>query len=213
MCNVREGDYPGIVRFVGTTSFAKGAWCGVELRSAEGKNDGSVGGQRYFNCPKNYGLFVRPNQLTILDDEEDEADMPPPPPSTQQESRRTSRGAEQGDEDWTSMGLDLLHEHKKHIDAVLSQLREEMELLADFERMQDRLTKERVFALTPFVTLSLSVFVHTRCVFLFSLKVVTYNEAMRVCVEHRDDLSMEFKTAVQTCYDKYGISHDNLSLE
>jgi len=186
MCNVREGDYPGIVRFVGTTSFAKGAWCGVELRSAEGKNDGSVGGQRYFNCPKNYGLFVRPNQLTILDDEEDEADMPPPPPSTQQESRRTSRGAEQGDEDWTSMGLDLLHEHKKHIDAVLSQLREEMELLADFERMQDRLTKERV---------------------------VTYNEAMRVCVEHRDDLSMEFKTAVQTCYDKYGISHDNLSLE
>ena len=35
-------------------------------------------------------------------------------------------------------------QHKKHIDAVLSQLREEMELLADFERMQDRLTKERV---------------------------------------------------------------------
>jgi len=41
------------------------------------------------------------------------------------------------------MGVDLLHEHKKHIDAVLSQLREEMELLADFERMQVDKQKER----------------------------------------------------------------------
>lgn len=189
LCDVQQGRYRGTVRFVGTTSFAKGVWCGVELNTPDGKNDGSVGGQRYFNCTKNYGLFVRPQQCELLDEQAAE-DLPPPPPSAAAEQRRASKGAEQeeevGDEDWSPMGIDLLHEHKKHIDAVLSQLREEMELLADFERMQDRLTKERV---------------------------TTYNEAMRVCVEHRDDLSMEFKSAVQSCYEKYGISHDNLSID
>jgi hypothetical protein len=44
-------------------------------------------------------------------------------------------------------------------------------------------------------------------------RVMTYNEAMRVCVEHRDELSSEFKTNVQACYDKYGVTHDNLSIE
>lgn len=114
--------------------------------------------------------------------------MPPPPPKSSGGSaaKKVEKAASSEGEDWSAMGLDLLHEHKKHIDAVLSQLREEMELLADFERMQDRLTKERV---------------------------ITYNEAMRVCVEHRDELSSEFKSSVQICYDKYGVSHDNLSLE
>ena len=44
-------------------------------------------------------------------------------------------------------------------------------------------------------------------------RVVTYNEAMRVCVEHRDELGAEFKTSVQRCYDTYGITHDHLSIE
>jgi len=44
-------------------------------------------------------------------------------------------------------------------------------------------------------------------------RVATYNEAMRVCVEHRDELSSEFKASVEECYDKYGISHDRLFLE
>lgn len=44
-------------------------------------------------------------------------------------------------------------------------------------------------------------------------KVVTYNEAMRVCVEHRDELSHEFKANVKATYDMYGVSHSDLSLD
>ena len=199
VADVREGTYTGTVRFTGETAFAAGVWVGIELDEARGKNDGSVGGNRYFACPKNFGLFVRANQLTV---DEDSPPAPPPKASgggsgffssmfggsgaTPKAAGGGPAGADASLEDWQAMGVDLLHEHKKHIDAVLSQLREEMELLADFERLQDKLTKERV---------------------------VTYNEAMRVCVEHRDELSADFKTSVQQCYDKYGVSHDNLSIE
>ena len=47
------------VRFLGTTHFAPGEWVGVELTEATGKNDGSVQGQRYFDCDPGYGMFVR----------------------------------------------------------------------------------------------------------------------------------------------------------
>ena len=32
---------PGIVKFVGQTSFAKGKWIGIELTESMGKNDGA----------------------------------------------------------------------------------------------------------------------------------------------------------------------------
>uniref|UniRef100_H2XNK3 CAP-Gly domain-containing protein n=1 Tax=Ciona intestinalis TaxID=7719 RepID=H2XNK3_CIOIN len=48
----------GTVRFVGETEFAKGCWVGIELDSAQGKNDGSVAGNRYFTCEANFGLFA-----------------------------------------------------------------------------------------------------------------------------------------------------------
>ncbi|TGJ81742.1 hypothetical protein E0Z10_g7034 [Xylaria hypoxylon] len=40
-----------IVRFVGQTHFAVGDWVGVELEDDSGKNDGTIQGERYFDCP------------------------------------------------------------------------------------------------------------------------------------------------------------------
>lgn len=58
---------PGTVRFVGTTDFSSGVWCGVELDDAHGKNDGSVQGVRYFECEDLHGIFVREPMLEALD--------------------------------------------------------------------------------------------------------------------------------------------------
>ncbi|KAH7321201.1 dynein associated protein-domain-containing protein [Stachybotrys elegans] len=56
----------GIVRFVGQTSFQVGEWIGVELEEKTGKNDGSVRGERYFDCPMGYGMFVKPMMAAII---------------------------------------------------------------------------------------------------------------------------------------------------
>lgn len=48
-----------IIRFLGPTGFAPGEWIGVELDEPTGKNDGSVKGDRYFDCETNYGMFLR----------------------------------------------------------------------------------------------------------------------------------------------------------
>ena len=75
----------GEIRFIGVTAFATGYWVGLELTSGVGKNDGSVMGQRYFDCNNNHntdnnhdasnaggapsgdnpprGLFVRAHQV------------------------------------------------------------------------------------------------------------------------------------------------------
>ncbi|GAB0133822.1 hypothetical protein EsDP_00002216 [Epichloe bromicola] len=54
------------VRFAGQTSFQVGEWIGVELEDKTGKNDGSVQGIRYFDCPAGYGMFVKPMMATII---------------------------------------------------------------------------------------------------------------------------------------------------
>lgn len=54
------------VRFAGQTSFQVGEWIGVELEDKTGKNDGSVQGQRYFDCPMGYGMFVKPMMANII---------------------------------------------------------------------------------------------------------------------------------------------------
>lgn len=51
--------------FLGETDFAPGQWAGLALDGATGKNDGSVGGRRYFACKPKHGLFLRPHQVRI----------------------------------------------------------------------------------------------------------------------------------------------------
>lgn len=52
------------IRYLGTADFAPGVWLGLELRGPKGKNDGSVGGRRYFSCRPGYGVLVRPSRVT-----------------------------------------------------------------------------------------------------------------------------------------------------
>ena len=45
-----NGAKEGTLLFVGLTHFAKGVWAGVALDTNEGKNDGSVKGERWVRC-------------------------------------------------------------------------------------------------------------------------------------------------------------------
>ncbi|PMD45716.1 hypothetical protein L207DRAFT_482205 [Hyaloscypha variabilis F] len=60
------------IRFIGQTEFAPGEWIGVELEDNGGKNDGSVKGERYFECEMGRGMFVRLAAITAI------LDQPPP---------------------------------------------------------------------------------------------------------------------------------------
>lgn len=45
-----------------------GKWIGVVLDDDSGKNNGEVQGKKYFSCPDNHGIFVRPNQVGLIPD-------------------------------------------------------------------------------------------------------------------------------------------------
>jgi dynactin 1 len=62
------------IRFIGQTEFAPGEWIGVELEDNGGKNDGSVKGERHFDCEMGRGMFVRLAAITSI------IDQPPPAP-------------------------------------------------------------------------------------------------------------------------------------
>lgn len=56
----------GTIKFIGSTEFATGKWIGIELTTRNGKNDGTIGGKRYFPCKAGYGVFVREAQINLL---------------------------------------------------------------------------------------------------------------------------------------------------
>ncbi|KAJ3484582.1 hypothetical protein NLI96_g5543 [Meripilus lineatus] len=67
----------GTVRFYGATSFSPGKWVGIELFEADGKNDGTVQGIKYFTCKMSYGIFVKPSQVKLAEPEPTTTVVPP----------------------------------------------------------------------------------------------------------------------------------------
>ncbi|XP_076674021.1 cytoplasmic linker protein 190 isoform X3 [Andrena cerasifolii] len=59
-----QGSKTGVLRYLGITDFAAGEWCGVELDDPVGKNDGSIGDKRYFECRPKYGLFAPAHKVS-----------------------------------------------------------------------------------------------------------------------------------------------------
>jgi len=72
----------GEVKYVGEVPEIPGgvgAWVGIKLDEPTGKNDGSLKETRYFDCPANCGVFVRPEKVEtgefpVLDDFAEEDD-------------------------------------------------------------------------------------------------------------------------------------------
>ncbi|CAO2650973.1 Nn.00g092700.m01.CDS01 [Neocucurbitaria sp. VM-36] len=57
----------GLVKYVGLLpGVSTGTFLGIELSTPTGKNDGSVRGERYFECPPEHGLFIRPANVARI---------------------------------------------------------------------------------------------------------------------------------------------------
>ncbi|KAL2825200.1 dynein associated protein-domain-containing protein [Aspergillus cavernicola] len=84
------------VRFIGQTTFADGEWIGVELNDGSGKNDGSVQGERYFDCNPGFGMFVRPTVIAAVIERPVRAVKPAPKPGNLQSRTRAPSGLSAG---------------------------------------------------------------------------------------------------------------------
>lgn len=76
------------IKWLGVGDFAPGEWLGLELAEASGKNNGEVKGKRYFQCPDNHGMMVRPGAVDVI--LEQPPAPPPPKAATSTAAKRTS---------------------------------------------------------------------------------------------------------------------------
>lgn len=63
---MRSSGETGTVAFVGQLAGKEGEFVGVELGRKVGKNNGSLAGERYFECLPGHGTFVRPSNVELL---------------------------------------------------------------------------------------------------------------------------------------------------
>ena len=68
-CEVNPGARRGTVKFVGEITEIKsgGWWVGVQFDEPLGHNDGSVKGNKLFECPENHGGFIRGPNVKVGD--------------------------------------------------------------------------------------------------------------------------------------------------
>ena len=72
ICILNKQKKRGVLKFIGETKFSSGVWCGIALREACGKNDGSVAGIRYFECDQRHGIFVNPKNVFPAETEDEQ---------------------------------------------------------------------------------------------------------------------------------------------
>ncbi|OXU26381.1 hypothetical protein TSAR_013415 [Trichomalopsis sarcophagae] len=63
------------VMYLGKTEFKSGWWVGVKFDEPFGKNNGTVAGKKYFECPDKYGGFVKPASIVLGDFPEEDFDL------------------------------------------------------------------------------------------------------------------------------------------
>ena len=70
-CLSEDSTRRGSIAFVGPIKELPGPqgapWVGIALDEPTGKNDGTVKGERYFQCEKNRGVFVRADRVEVGD--------------------------------------------------------------------------------------------------------------------------------------------------
>ena len=61
------GVHYGTVRYIGIPKLSSGLMVGVELDTPEGRHDGRYeGGERYFECRPNHGIFAPPHRVVLI---------------------------------------------------------------------------------------------------------------------------------------------------